>query len=112
MNPLSIILALSLIGNAALGYAYLSKRDTAVAATTNLEHAGADVKTCNASVDNLGTQAKANAEAAAPARKAAASAAAVKNAKADAILSTPAAVPGNDCKSATARANDWFKDAP
>ncbi len=112
MNPLTIILVISLIGNGVLGYAYLGKRDTAVAATTNLEHAGADVTACNTSVDNLGTQAKANAEAAAPARKAAASAAAVKNAKADTILSTPAAAPGNDCKSATTRANDWFKATP
>ena len=112
MSPVTIILAISLIANAALGYAYLGKRDTAVAATTNLEHAGADVTTCNASVDNLDTQATERAEAAARARKAAASAAAVKNAKADTILSTPAAAPGDDCKSATVRANDWFKDAP
>ncbi|OGA97129.1 MAG: hypothetical protein A3E79_00160 [Burkholderiales bacterium RIFCSPHIGHO2_12_FULL_61_11] len=112
MNPITIVLAISLLANAAQGYAYLGKRDTAVVATTNLTHAAVAVTNCNASVDNLGSQTEKRATAAAPARAAAAARAVKGNAKADVILSTPPEAPGNDCKSATARANDWFKDTP
>jgi hypothetical protein len=116
MNPLVVSLAVSLAvsaaGNVWLGKAYLGKRDTAVVATTNLEHASVDVQACNSSVDNLGVQSDKRAAAAAPARAAATASAGKSNAKADAILSTPATQPGDDCKSATARANNWFKETP
>ncbi|MES2685726.1 MAG: hypothetical protein V4706_02830 [Pseudomonadota bacterium] len=112
MNPVAIILAISLLGNGVLGWAYLTKRDTAVVATTKLETAVEGVNNCNASVDGLGTATEKRAAAAVPARAAAAASATRSNAKADAILSTPPAAPGNDCKSATTRANNWFKEAP
>lgn len=116
MNPLIIglliSLTLSLAGNAWLGKAYLGKRDTAVQASTNLTHATGAALSCSASVENLDKQAVQRAADAAPKRVAAAATAAKGNAKADVILSTAATAPGDDCKSATARANSWFKETP
>lgn len=109
---LLISLTLSLAGNAWLGKAYLSKRDTAVQASTNLNHATGAALTCSTSVDNIAKQSDQRAAAAAPKREAAAATAAKGNAKADVILSTAATAPGDDCKSATARANSWFKETP
>ena len=112
MNITTIALAISLLANVALTYAYLDKRDDTVAASTHLTHATADVKACNSSVDDLGAKSDQRAADAAPKRAAAKVAANKLNAEADTILSTPAAIPGDDCKSVTKRANDWFKEAP
>ncbi|MEO8391235.1 hypothetical protein [Polaromonas sp.] len=109
---LGIALAISMLGNIGLGRAYLSQRDTGVEATANLAHATGAAVACSDSVDTMATQGAKNAAAAAPARAKAAATAGHKNVKADKILTTPAAVPGDDCKSATARSNDWFKDSP
>jgi hypothetical protein len=56
------------------------------------------------------TTAADNAKKAAPKRQAAASAAAQHDAKADAILATPPAAPGDACKSAEAAVDTWWAE--
>lgn len=103
-------LALSLLANLAAGYLYLQQRDVAVTATNNLQHAASDTVTaraaadaCSASVEGLAASAAVMASQLEAARQAAAQQASKHNAVADKILSTPAAVPGDDCASAQKR---------
>lgn len=108
MNPLAVILAISLITNAALGYAYLGQRDTAVEAKTDVKHVEAAAQECSQGTEQLETQAKKRAADAEPKRAAAAAKAAEHNRVADRILTTPPAVPGNACASAQADLDAWW----
>lgn len=108
MNPLAIILAISLIANAFLGYAYLGQRDTAVEAKTDVKHVEAVAQECSQGTEQLqqqGTQREADA---APKRAAAAKKADEHNRAADRILTTPPAVPGDSCASAQSDLDVWW----
>lgn len=108
MNPLAVVLAISLIANAFLGYAYLGQRDTAVEAKTDVKHVEAAAQECSKGTEQLEKQGKQREADAAPKRAAAAAKAAEHNRAADRILTTPAAVPGNACASAQAELDAWW----
>lgn len=116
MNPVHIILALSVLANAALGWAYLGQRDKAAKASADLTHmqqqrdgARGAASACSDAVDDLRALADQRAKEADAARAQARKAAAGRNARADAILSAPPAVPGDDCASARVRVDQWVK---
>lgn len=116
MNPILIVLALSLAFNGLLGWAYLGQRDETTTAKTALrdmqsqrDGARQAASACSDSVDDLRELADKRAREAAPARAAAASAARGHNQRADQILAAPAPVPGDVCASAQARVDDWLK---
>lgn len=109
----AIGLVVSLLGNALQGYAYLQQRDALTESRTTLTHAAGDTAlaraaadSCSASVEGLGTAAAVQAGLATQAREFALTLAGKHAAAADKILSTPPAVPGNDCASAQARVAD------
>lgn len=108
MNPLAVVLAISLITNAALGYAYLGQRDTAVEAKTDVKHVEAAAQECSKGTEQLEKQGKQREADAAPKRAATAAQAAEHNRAADRILTTPPAVPGNACASAQAELDVWW----
>lgn len=110
---LALALLLSVLGNVCLILMYVDQRDAATLAKSDADHAGekeslalggADV--CTKAVDalllvNSGLQLERD-----QARKQAAAAAAGHKTRADKILSSPAAVPGDACASAQARVAD------
>lgn len=110
MRPLVLALLVSLRVNLAQGWAYLHKRDAAILARSDADHAGekeslargsADV--CTKAVEALqlvGEGLKLERD---QARAQAAAVATGHKARADKILSTPASVPGDACASAQAR---------
>lgn len=110
---LGIGLALSLLANAGAGYVHLQQRDALVAAAKDLEHAQGDTSTaraaaaaCSEAVGHLSTSAAVMAAQLEPLRRAAAQRAQQHTTRAQQILSTPAAVPGDDCGSAQKRVAD------
>ena len=114
--PLFWALALSLALNAALGWAYLVQRDKttkAEAGVTAMEQqrdgARAVASACSDAVEDLRNVADKRAAEAKAARAEAAAKARGHNKKADSILATPAAVPGDDCRSAQVRVSEWLK---
>lgn len=111
-----LALALSLAGNAFLGWAYLGQRDTATAARKDTasavgqrDDARAAANACSDASQDLRDLADKRAREADQARLVAAGTALGHNKRADKILGTPAAVPGDDCKSAAARVSTWQK---
>lgn len=110
MNPLGIVLAISLAANMALGWAYLGQRDAAVVAVERTSQATGAAVACSSGVDKLEKQAETRHAAAAPKIAAAKVAAVTAAKKADVILATPATAPGDDCKSATDRVDAWWAD--
>ncbi len=116
INPMLVMLGISLAANGLLGWAYLGQRDDTAVAKTALrdmegqrDGARQAASACSDSVDDLRELADKRARDAAPARAAAASAAQGHNQRADLILSTPAPVLGDACASAQARVDEWLK---
>lgn len=108
VSPVHILLAISLIANAAFGYAYLGQRDTAVEAKTDGKHVAAAAQECSQGTEQLQQQGKQREADAAPKRAAAAKKADDHNRTADRILTTPPAVPGNACASAQSDLDVWW----
>lgn len=115
-SPIMWAAGLSLALNAALGWAYLGQRDKttkAESAVTAMEQqrdgAREAASACSDAVEDLRTVADKRAAEAKAARAEAAAKARGHNKKADSILATPAAVPGDDCRSAQVRVSDWLK---
>lgn len=107
---LAVVLGVSVLANAGAGYVYLQQRDALTVASNNLEHAAGDTATaraaadaCSASVEALAASAAVMASQLEAARTDAAQRAGQHYAKADKILTTPAAVPGDACASAQKR---------
>lgn len=110
---LAVALGVSVLANAGAGYVYLQQRDALIVASNNLEHAAGDTATaraaadaCSASVEALAASAAVMASQLEAARTDAAQRAGQHYAKADKILTTPAAVPGDACASAQKRVTD------
>ncbi|WP_313570204.1 hypothetical protein [Comamonas terrigena] len=106
-------LVMSLAGNGLQGYVYLQQRDALTEARTTLTNsaeatdlAQRAANSCSASITTLETSAAVQAALATQAREFANKLAGKHAAAADKILSTPPAVPGNDCASAQARVAD------
>lgn len=110
MNQLGILLAISVAGNAALGYACLGQRDKAVVSVEKTVQATGAAVACSAGTESLVKKADERKAAAAPKIEAAKLVAAAANAKGDSILATAATTPGNDCKSASDRVDAWWVD--
>jgi len=106
---LAVSLAISLAANAALGWSYLGQRDTAVVAKTETKQADGVSKACGDGVKNLAAQATKRHADAAPAVEAARKQAEDAGELAIQIISTPPAVPGDECKSAQAARDDWWE---
>ncbi len=106
---LALLLALSVAANAALGWAYLGQRDTAVVATTETKQADGVARACGDGVKTLAKQAEKRHTEAAPKVEAARQQAEEAGELAIQIISTPPAVPGDECKSAQAARDDWWE---
>ncbi|ABX36707.1 conserved hypothetical protein [Delftia acidovorans SPH-1] len=116
MTPTQIALAALAAGNLLLGWAWLSARDDAATARTELigmrqQRDGAlkGAQACSDATEALGAVAAQRAADAAPARAAAAGQAAALNARADYTLATAPAAPGDSCASLQALGADWLK---
>lgn len=107
---LALALLLSVAGNMCLALMYLGQRDAATLARSDADHAGekeslarASADVCTKAVEALQLVGEGLKRERDQARAQAAAAAAGHKARADKILSTPAAVPGDACASAQAR---------
>lgn len=116
MSPVLYALIASATLNLLAGWAYLGQRDTITTLRTeaktqkrDLDAARADASACSDATDDLRALADQRAKEADAARAQARKAAAGRNARADAILSAPPAVPGDDCASARVRVDQWLK---
>lgn len=107
---LAILLAVSVGLNLLAGWAYLGQRDQAVASGVRQGQATAAALQCSEGTEKLEQQAQVREQAAKPKIDAAADAARRRQAEAQRILSTPAAVPGDACASAQERIDDWWKE--
>lgn len=105
---LGIALAVSLAGNGWLATAYLGVRDERTEVKGERDQARSAANTCSEQVDQLQAVAATRAASAVQAIAAARKADQAKQSRAQQILSTPATVPGNDCKSADDRARSWI----
>lgn len=115
MIPLGVVptwawvLTLSIAGNAALGWAWLGARDQVAATVTERDNARAAASACSDATEALRELADKRAEEAKRARAAARAVAGRHEGRAQQILSTPAALPGDDCGSARVRVDGWLK---
>lgn len=116
MNPLHIILVLSVAANAALGWAYLGQRDDTTQARADLagmerqrDGARGAASACNDAVEALQDLAEKRAAAAVPVRAAAAKAAQQSERRADSTLTLKPRHVGDACASAQALAEEWLQ---
>ena len=114
--PMGYALIASAALNVGLGVAWLNARDNTVKArqqvtvvTGERDAALLTAQECSEATDALKKLADQRAREADKARSQARKAAAGRNARADAILSAPPAVPGDDCASARVRVDQWLK---
>lgn len=110
MNPLVIALTISMAVNIIVGAGYLAQRDATVQAKAETTQSDSVALACTQGVESLTTQATKRHKEAAPKVEAAKQAADTSNKQADKILSTPAAAPGDDCKSAQDRVDAWWTE--
>lgn len=103
------VLALSVVGNAALGWAWLGARDQVAATTTQRDNARAAASACSDATEALRELADKRGAEAKRAQAAARQAASQREGRAQQILSTPSALPGDDCGSARVRVDGWLK---
>lgn len=113
MNPiimgLAIALAVSVAGNASIGWAWLGARDDLATATVERDNARGLASACSDATEALREQADQRAAAAKPRQAAARATAAAHGDRALEILTTPAAVPGDDYASARRRVDGWLQ---
>jgi len=114
--PMGYALIASAALNLLAGWAYLGQRDTITTLRTeaktqkrDLDAARADASACSDATDDLRALADQRAKEADAARAQARKASATRAKRADAILATPPAVPGDDCASARVRVDQWVK---
>ena len=104
-----IALALSVAGNAAMGWAWQGARDAKVQAVRERDDAQAAATACSDATEALQALAAKRAKEAAPARVAAAKAARTHTQRADKTLATAPKVPGDMCASMQALGDDWLR---
>lgn len=117
MRAAAIALAAGLVlGNLLLGWAWLSARDQATAARADLvsmqqqrDGAREAASVCSDAVQDLRDLADRRKSEADAARATAASKAQAHERRADEILATPPAVPGDVCASAQHQVDSWLK---
>lgn len=106
----SIALAASLAGNAALTAAYLGQRDETTAAQGDRDRARADAKACSDGVLSLQAAAEKRAKDAEAARAQAEAAQRTAQATAQKLMQRKPTVPGDSCASAKAQIDDWLSN--
>jgi hypothetical protein len=109
MQTLLVALGLSVAGNAALGWAWVGAREKAATSVLQRDDARAAASACSDATDDLRDLADKRAAEANKAQAAARSVALDHQARAQTILATPAAVPGDACASAQLRINGWLR---
>lgn len=115
-SPAAVALAVSLCINAALGWLWLAARNDVAAGKARIEAVQQErdvalitAQACSDGVARLQRLAESRTREAAQARRAAQAKARQHAVRADAVLSTPPAVRGDDCASARARVRGWLK---
>lgn len=108
IGGLLLFVALSLLGNFFLYHGYTAQRDRAVKAESDLTQANAATTTCNKSIQDLEHAAYKRGVVAAKRRAAGEKDRAAAEESAQQILSTPATVPGDDCRSAQDRVTKFL----
>lgn len=109
MQALLVALGISVAGNAALGWAWVGAREKAATSVLQRDDARAAASACSDATENLRDLANKRAAEAEKAQALARSLALGHEARAQTILATPAAVPGDACASAQARIDGWLK---
>ncbi|MFV0676440.1 hypothetical protein [Variovorax sp. tm] len=112
MSPaqaLLVALGLSVAGNAALGWAWVGAREKAATSVLQRDDAMAAASACSDATEDLRALADKRAAEAKKAQAAARSVALGHEARAQTILATPAAVPGDACASAQIRVDAWIR---
>lgn len=109
VQTLALALALSIASNGALGWAWLGARDQVATTTTERDNARAAASACSDATEALRELADKRGAEAARAQVEARKAAGHREGRAQQILSTPAALPGDDCGSARVRVDGWLK---
>ncbi len=104
-----LVLVASLLANLWLWHAKGEEHDARVTAESKVDQANAQTKACNDSIGELEKQAKERDAENTALRKEAQNRRRSQESLAQQILSTPAAIPGDDCGSAKKRALDWLK---
>lgn len=104
----SIALAASLAGNAALTAVYLGQRDKTTEAAGARDRALADAKACSDGVLSLQAAAERRAKDAEKARDAAVVRQRAAQTAAQNLMSRAPTVPGDSCASAKAQVDDWL----
>lgn len=103
-------LGLSIAGNAALGWAWLDAREQAAITATQRDNARAAASACSDATEDLRELADKRGIEAKKAQAAARATAVGRQQRANTILSTPAAVPGDACASAQVRIDGWLRE--
>ncbi len=103
------VLALSVAGNAALGWAWLGARDGAAIATVERDDARAAASACSDATEALRELADKRGAEVKKAQAVARADASGRQQAAHTILSTPPAVPGDACASAQVRIDGWLR---
>ena len=107
-QPLLLALALSLAGNAALGWAWLHERDLAAVAVAALDGAQQDAAACTDAVNGLSQLATDRAAAAKTERAAAKQASGKLYKRADRTLSKPQGT--GTCEGMQALGDEWLRE--
>lgn len=107
-NPWAIALMVSMLANAALGWAWLQARDAAATILVQRDDARSAASACSDATEALRELADAKALEAKRAQGRARAVAAQHARIAQDILATPAADPGDDCRSARIRIDAWL----
>jgi hypothetical protein len=107
-QTLAIVLALSIAGNAVLGWMWIGAREDVAVSTSVLGIVRDSAQMCSEGAEQMIDEAGKLAVKAKAAQAAARQAATQKQALAQIIMSTPAAVPGDDCASARVRVDGWL----
>lgn len=108
IGALAGLLLASLLGNAALGWAWIGARDSRAKAISERDTAQQLALECSRQTERLAALGDLRAAAAKKAQAAARTAALERGQLALSILSTPPAIPGDDCGSARVRINAWL----
>ena len=109
IKGMAIALAVSLAGNASLAWAWLGTRDDLATVTVERDNARGAASACSDGTEALRELADTRAKEAKTAQAVARAAAKARGDRALAILTRPAALPGDDCGSARVRVDGWLK---
>lgn len=112
MNPAIVaaivVMVISVFANVALGLGYKGAREEISRSEVKLQQAKDAAELCTKAVDELTILADQRKTEADKARTEAKRLAKLRNQSADKILSQPAKFPGDDCRSAQSRAQEWL----